>query len=70
MLSMTSDISLSEAIVSKYSRVNTCRKLHRPEAFQKLLNSATYEFDQLIKDVKERPGRYIRLSIFGKKDTK
>ncbi|MEJ5056387.1 MlaD family protein [Sphingobacterium sp. MYb382] len=34
------------------------------------LNSATYEFDQLIKDVKERPGRYIRLSIFGKKDTK
>lgn len=34
------------------------------------LNSSTKELDELIKDVKERPGRYIRLSIFGKKDTK
>ncbi|WDF69814.1 MlaD family protein [Sphingobacterium oryzagri] len=34
------------------------------------LNSASSEFDGLIKDVKEHPGKYIRLSIFGKKDTK
>ncbi|WP_437921689.1 MlaD family protein [Sphingobacterium sp. LRF_L2] len=34
------------------------------------LNSASSELDGLIKDVKERPGKYIRLSIFGKKDTK
>ncbi|HLS95141.1 phospholipid/cholesterol/gamma-HCH transport system substrate-binding protein [Sphingobacterium allocomposti] len=34
------------------------------------LNSASSELDALVKDVKERPGRYIRLSIFGKKDTK
>lgn len=34
------------------------------------LNNASAELDNLIKDVKERPGKYIRLSIFGKKDTK
>ncbi|MBE8712737.1 MlaD family protein [Sphingobacterium hungaricum] len=34
------------------------------------LNNASESLDNLIKDVKERPGRYIRLSIFGKKDTK
>lgn len=33
------------------------------------LDSASKSLDHLIKDVKERPGRYIRLSIFGKKDT-
>ncbi|TYR32649.1 MCE family protein [Sphingobacterium phlebotomi] len=34
------------------------------------LNSASESLDNLIKDVEERPGKYIRLSIFGKKDTK
>lgn len=34
------------------------------------LNSASSELDGLIKDLKERPGKYLRLSIFGKKDTK
>ncbi|MGJ1268534.1 MlaD family protein [Sphingobacterium spiritivorum] len=34
------------------------------------LNSASEELDNLIKDVKNHPGKYIRLSIFGKKDTK
>ncbi|HLT89276.1 MAG TPA: MlaD family protein [Sphingobacterium sp.] len=34
------------------------------------LNSASERLDNLIKDVDERPGKYIRLSIFGKKDTK
>ncbi len=34
------------------------------------LNNASRDLDHLIKDVKERPSRYIRLSIFGKKDTK
>lgn len=34
------------------------------------LNSASEGLDNLIKDVEERPGKYIRLSIFGKKDTK
>lgn len=34
------------------------------------LNSSSQQLDGLIQDVKERPGRYIRLSIFGKKDTK
>lgn len=33
------------------------------------LNNASESLDNLIKDVEERPGRYIRLSIFGKKDT-
>ncbi|MBD1422254.1 MlaD family protein [Sphingobacterium chuzhouense] len=34
------------------------------------LNSASESLDNLIKDVEERPGKYIRLSIFGKRDTK
>ncbi|PVH26383.1 MlaD family protein [Sphingobacterium corticibacter] len=34
------------------------------------LNNASMNLDNLMKDVKENPGRYIRLSIFGKKDTK
>ena len=34
------------------------------------LNNASKNLDNLIKDVEERPGKYIRLSIFGKKDTK
>ncbi|PRD57321.1 MlaD family protein [Sphingobacterium gobiense] len=34
------------------------------------LNNASEGLDNLIRDVEERPGKYIRLSIFGKKDTK
>src|SRR5690606_4910904 len=34
------------------------------------LNNASESLDNLIKDVEERPGKYIRLSIFGKRDTK
>lgn len=34
------------------------------------LNDASSSLDNLLKDVKEHPGRYIRLSIFGKRDTK
>jgi len=34
------------------------------------LSNASESLDNLIKDVEERPGKYIRLSIFGKKDTK
>ncbi|MFD2741834.1 MULTISPECIES: MlaD family protein [Sphingobacterium] len=34
------------------------------------LSDASMNLDNLLKDVKENPGRYIRLSIFGKKDTK
>ena len=36
----------------------------------KNLDNASKGLDSLIQDVKERPGRYIRLSVFGKKDTK
>lgn len=34
------------------------------------LNEASHNLDNLLKDVRELPGRYIRLSIFGKRDTK
>ncbi|MFD2597417.1 MlaD family protein [Sphingobacterium corticis] len=34
------------------------------------LNNASLNLDNLVKDLKENPGRYLRLSIFGKKDTK
>src|SRR5690606_8504096 len=34
------------------------------------LNNASEGLDNLIRDVEERPGKYIRLSIFGRKDTK
>lgn len=34
------------------------------------LNSSSENLDHLVKDLKENPSRYIRLSIFGKKDTR
>lgn len=34
------------------------------------LNNASESLENLIRDVEERPGKYIRLSIFGRKDTK
>lgn len=34
------------------------------------LNNASAEFDGLISDLKSNPGKYLKLSIFGKKDTK
>lgn len=34
------------------------------------LNNASAELDELIRDLKTNPGKYIKLSIFGKKDTK
>lgn len=34
------------------------------------LNNASKEMDNLMKDVKEQPGKYIKLSIFGKKGNK
>jgi len=43
--------------------------LNDPKLYDNL-NSASQSLDSLIKDLKERPGRYVRLSIFGKKDTK
>ncbi len=39
------------------------------QLYQNLTN-ASQSLDNLIIDVKERPSRYIKLSIFGKKDTK
>ena len=34
------------------------------------LSSASASLDQLIKDLTENPGKYLKISIFGKKDTK
>lgn len=39
MLSMTSDIPLSEAIVTKDSMVSRCRELHLIAAFQYLIEN-------------------------------
>jgi len=43
--------------------------LNDPKLYDNL-NSASQGLDSLIRDLRERPGRYVRLSIFGKKDTK
>jgi len=43
--------------------------LNDPKLYDNL-NSASQHLDSLIKDLKERPGRYVRFSVFGKKDTK
>lgn len=40
------------------------------EALYNNLNNASKEMDYLMKDVKENPGKYIKLSIFGKKGEK
>src|SRR5690606_18564319 len=34
------------------------------------LNNASEKLDQLILDLKTNPGKYLKISIFGKKDTK
>lgn len=34
------------------------------------LNNSSKNLDNLMKDVKDNPGRYINISVFGKKDTK
>lgn len=34
------------------------------------LSSASEELDALIRDLKTNPGKYLKLSIFGKKDTR
>ncbi|NGM90782.1 MCE family protein, partial [Parapusillimonas sp. SGNA-6] len=34
------------------------------------LSSASAELDALVSDLKTNPGKYLKLSIFGKKDTK
>lgn len=34
------------------------------------LNSASENLDQLVHDLKTNPGKYLKISIFGKKDTK
>lgn len=40
------------------------------DALYNNLNSSSENLDNLIKDLKENPGRYLRMSIFGKKDTR
>jgi len=40
------------------------------EELYRNLNNASKEMDNLMKDVKEKPGKYIKLSIFGKKGEK
>ena len=34
------------------------------------LNNASENLDELMQDLKTNPGRYLKISIFGKKDTK
>ena len=34
------------------------------------LNNASENLDELVHDLKTNPGRYLKISIFGKKDTK
>ena len=34
------------------------------------LSSASQSLDELINDLKTNPGKYLKISIFGKKDTK
>ena len=43
--------------------------IHDEELYQNL-NNASASLDQLIKDLSENPGKYLKISIFGKKDTK
>lgn len=40
------------------------------EDLYKNLSNSSQNLDNLMKDLKENPGRYVKLSIFGKKDTK
>src|SRR5690606_20360525 len=43
--------------------------IHDEELYQNL-NNASASLDQLIKDLSENPGKYLKICMFGKKDTK
>jgi phospholipid/cholesterol/gamma-HCH transport system substrate-binding protein len=43
--------------------------IHDEKLYNNLTN-ASESLDQLVKDLKENPGKYLKISIFGKKDTK
>lgn len=43
--------------------------IHDDQLYENL-NSASASLDQLVKDLSENPGKYLKISIFGKKDTK
>ncbi|WP_156307090.1 MlaD family protein [Sphingobacterium endophyticum] len=43
--------------------------IHDEKLYNNLTN-ASENLDQLVKDLKENPGKYLKISIFGKKDTK
>jgi len=45
-------------------------QLIHDDQLYKNLNSASESLDQLVKDLSENPGKYLKISIFGKKDTK
>jgi phospholipid/cholesterol/gamma-HCH transport system substrate-binding protein len=42
--------------------------IHDEKLYNNLTN-ASESLDQLVKDLKENPGKYLKISIFGKKDT-
>jgi len=44
--------------------------LIKDEKLYNNLNNASQNLDQLVEDLKNNPGKYLKISIFGKKDTK
>lgn len=44
--------------------------LVKDEKLYNNLNNASQNLDQLVEDLKNNPGKYLKISIFGKKDTK
>lgn len=60
-----------QAITSKInSGEGSIGLLLNDEQLYRNLTSSSQQLDEFIKDLKENPGRYLKLSIFGKKDTK
>ncbi|MDR1740065.1 MAG: MlaD family protein [Bacteroidales bacterium] len=66
----TSVANLSAALEKINKGEGTAGKLISDEKLYNNLEQATGELNSLLKDLQENPGRYVHISVFGKKDKK
>lgn len=61
-------VSLNENVDAISEQQGTMGKLIHNDSLYNNLNKAVADLDSLLIDVKENPGRYVNISVFGRKD--
>jgi len=61
---------LNQTMAQINSGKGTMGKLLKNDSLYNNLNNASADLDKLLIDLKENPGRYVHISVFGKKDKK